>query len=163
MTYRERLAVPAGWWVVGMFFALTFVTAVGFYAGPWVAVVAGVVTAVGVAAALLWYGRILIAVDERGVHAGEAVLEWPWVGEVSVHDRAATRRRLGPDADRAAWLLVRGFVPGSVEVAVNDPADPHPYWLVSSRRGAKLAAAIEKSRPISRAQDGGPSAARLPQ
>ena len=47
MTYRERLAVPAGWWVVGMFFALTFVTAVGFYAGPWVAVVAGVVTAGG--------------------------------------------------------------------------------------------------------------------
>ncbi len=149
MNYSEQLRVPASWWVVGMFFALTFVTAVGFYAGPMVAVVAGVVTAVGVAAALLWYGGVRVQVDATGLHAGSAVLEWPFVGEVSVHDRAATRSRLGPGADHAAWLLVRGFVPGSVEVAINDPADPHPYWLVSTRNPAELAHAIADRRAIS--------------
>lgn len=163
MTYRERLAVPAGWWVVGMFFALTFVTAVGFYSGPWVAVWAGVLTAAAVAAALVWYGRLLVVVDEVGLHAGRAVLEWPYLGEVVVHDRAATRRRLGPDANPAAWLLVRGFVPGSVEVAVADRSDPHPYWLVSSRRAAQLAAAIGESRPISPTGEGSSATARLPQ
>ena len=55
MTYRERLVVPAGWWVVGMFFALTFVTAVGFYAGPWIALAAGTVTAACVALSLVWF------------------------------------------------------------------------------------------------------------
>jgi hypothetical protein len=163
MTYRERLRVPAAWWVIGMFFALSFVTAVGFYAGPWVSVVAGAVTAAGVAGALLWYGRVLLVVDEEGVHAGEALLEWACVGAVTVHDRAATRRRLGQDADHAAWLLVRAFVPGSVEVAVDDPADPHPYWLVSSRWTVELAAAIEAFRAISRAGDGPARPARLPQ
>lgn len=163
MTYRERLVAPAGWWVAGMFFALTFVTAVGFYAGPWIAVGAGAVTAAVVALALAWYGRLSVVVDDQGLHAGAAVLEWPYLGEVVVHDRSATRRRLGPDADPAAWLLVRGFVPTSVEVTVRDEADPHPYWLVSSRRAAQLAAAIEESRPISPTEEGSSAPARLPQ
>ncbi|HEY3339639.1 MAG TPA: DUF3093 domain-containing protein [Propionicimonas sp.] len=149
MNYSEQLRVPASWWVVGMFFALTFVTAVGFYAGPMVAVVAGVVTAAGVAAALLWYGSVQVRVDATGLHAGRAVLEWPFAGEVSVLDRAATRSRLGPGADHAAWLLVRGFVAGSIEVAVNDPDDPHPYWLVSTRNPEGLAQAVAECRSIS--------------
>ena len=149
MNYEERLRVPAIWWVVGMFFALTFVTTVGFYAGPTVAVVAGVVTAAGVAAALLWYGRVRVRVDAAGLHAGAALLEWPYAGDVHVHDRAATRFRLGRGADHAAWLLVRGFIPCSVEVAVADAADPHPYWLVSSRNPSGLAHAIERYRTVS--------------
>jgi hypothetical protein len=153
MNYSERLRVPASWWVVGMFFGLTFVTAVGFYAGPLVAVVAGVLTAAGVAAALLWYGNVLVRVDATGLHAGGAVLEWPYAGEVRVLDRAATRARLGAGADHAAWLLVRGFVPCSVEVAVADPADPHPYWLVSTRDADRLAQAIADCRTISPSGD----------
>ena len=154
MNYSERLRVPGIWWVIGMFFALTFVTAVGFYAGPTVAVVAGAVTAAGVAAALLWYGNVHLRVDEAGLHAGGAVLEWPYVGEVRVHDRAATRARLGAGADHAAWLLVRGFVAGSVEVAVADPADPHPYWLLSSRDPDGLAQSIAECRSISSSEGG---------
>jgi hypothetical protein len=149
MSYQERLRVPGIWWVIGMFFSLTFVTAVGFYAGPAVAGLAGVLTAAGVAAALLWYGRITVAVDSTGLHAGAALLEWPYAGDVQVHDRAGTRARLGAGADHAAWLLVRGFIAGSVEVAVVDAADPHPYWLVSSRHPAALADAIESCRTIS--------------
>ena len=53
MTYRERLRVPAGWWVTGLFFAVSFVTAVGFYAGPLVALVAGAVTAAAITAGCL--------------------------------------------------------------------------------------------------------------
>lgn len=162
MSYRERLGVPAIWWVTGLAVSVSFVTAVGFYVAPLVAVVAGVVTALAVAVALLWYGRLVVAVDEQGVHAGAALLEWPWLGEVTVHDRAATRQRLGAGADHAAWLLVRGFVPGSVEIAVADPADPHPYWLVSSRAPAEFAAAITASRPVSPGAGDAPATATLP-
>lgn len=151
MNYRERLFVPAGWWLAGLFFAVSFVTAVGFYAGPAVAVIAGLATAAAVTVALLWYGRVVIAVDSGGLHAGDSVLEWAYTGQVTVHDRAGTRTRLGAAADHAAWLVVRGFVPSSVEVAVDDPADPHPYWLVSTRKPAELAAAIERFRAVSSA------------
>lgn len=163
MNYRERLAVPAGWWAIGMFFALSSVTAIGFYAGPAMAAVVGLLTAAAVAAALLWYGRLLVRLDDAGLHAGDAHLEWRYAGEVTVHDRAGTQRRLGRDADHAAWLVVRPFVPGSVEIAIEDPADPHPYWLVSTRRPAKLAAAIAEFRAISPAAEGSVPPARLPQ
>jgi len=118
-----------------------------------VAVVAGILTAAGVAAALLWYGSVRVRVDASGLHAGGALLEWPFAGEVIVHDRAATRHRLGAGADHAAWLLVRGFVPGSVEVGINDPADPHPYWLVSTRNPDGLAQAMADCRSISPSED----------
>jgi hypothetical protein len=150
MIYRERLSVPGSWWVVGMFFSLSFVTAVGFYAGPEVALAAGVITAAAVAGTLLWYGRIEISVDETGLRAGDALLEWPYVARAVVLDRAATRVRLGANADHSAWLVVRTFVPGSVEVTLADPDDPHPYWLVSSRHPAELAAAIAQAISPSR-------------
>ena len=101
------------------------------------------------AGALLWYGRIVVAADASGLHAGESLLEWPYVGDVLVLDRSGTRHRLGPGADHAAWLVVRGFVPTAIEVAVADPDDPHPYWLVSTRRPAEFAAAVERLRSIS--------------
>jgi DUF3093 family protein len=153
MNYDERLRVPGMWWVVGMFFALTFVTAVGFYVGPLVAVVAGVLTAAGVAVVLLWYGRVRVGVDATGLHAGGALLEWRYVGGVTVHDRSATRHRLGPGADHAAWLLIRGYIPGSVEIAIDDSADPHPYWLVSTRNPDRIAQAIAECRSISPSRD----------
>jgi hypothetical protein len=144
--YSERLWVPASWWVVGLFFAVSFVSAVGLYAGPTVALVASLVTAAGIAVALLAYGSVRVQVDTAGLHAGAAVLGWDAVGDVRSHDRAATESRLGPDADHAAWLFVRGYVPTSVEVAVADPDDPHPYWLVSTRNPADLQEAVERAR-----------------
>ena len=140
--YTERLSVPASWWVIGLFFAVSFVSAVGLYAGPTVSVVASLVTAGVIAAALVAYGRCRIQVDSDGLHAGKAVLDWASAGEVVALDREATGLRLGTGADPAAWLVVRGYVHEAVEVTLTDPADPHPYWLVSTRHPAELADAI---------------------
>lgn len=148
MRYRERLSVPAAWWGIGMFFAVSFATAVGFWVGPAVSLVAGAAAAVLVAVALTWYGSVQVVVDERGLAAGDALLEWEWLGEVTVHDAAATRDRLGRGADRRAYLVVRGYVHTSIELEVVDPADPHPYWLVSTRRPRELAAAIAGRRSM---------------
>ena len=113
------------------------------------ALVAGAVTAIAVCVALLWFGRLRVAVDADGLHAGDALLEWPYLGAVTALSAAATRERLGAKADPAAWLAVRGYVPGSVEVEIKDPADPHPYWLVSTREPQKLAAALASRASIS--------------
>lgn len=146
--YRERLSVPASWWGIGLFFAVTSATAVGFAVGPAFSVVVGLVSAGGVAAALVWFGRLQVVVDDAGLKAGESLLEWDWLGEVVAHDAAATRVRLGPGADHRAHLVVRGYILTSVEVTVADPADPHPYWLVSTRRPRELASAIAAGRSM---------------
>lgn len=146
MKYSERLGVPWSHWGIALFFGLTFVTAVAFYAGPTFTVVATLLVAAGIAWFLVAYGRLRIEVDEAGVAVGRSRLEWPHVGQVVVHDLAGTRHRVGVGADRRAFLAFRGYINGSVEIAVVDPADPHPYWLISSRHPDELAAAIAAAR-----------------
>ena len=41
-----------------------------------------------------------------------------------------------------AWLLLRGWIPGVVKIELTDADDPTPYWLVSTRNPAALAAAL---------------------
>ncbi len=49
----------------------------------------------------------------------------------------------GPEADARAYLLLRPYLKRAVRVEITDPADPAPYWLVSSRRPEELARAVQ--------------------
>lgn len=142
MRYHERLRVPLSWWVIGLFFAVSFATAVGFTLGPAVSLLGGGLATALVAGGLLRYGGRAIVVDDGGLRVGEYRLEAGYLGAVRAHSAGDTRARLGRDADRRALLVVRGYIPTSVEIAIDDPADPHPYWLISTRRPDELARAL---------------------
>ena len=146
MEYRERLSAPAWYWLVGTTIGASSIIAVGFWYGPWVAFGGGLVVTAVITVALAWFGRTEVAVGDDGVRVGPALLEWPWVSSVEVLDAAATRERLGVGADARAFVTQRPWLSESVVVTVDDPADPHPYWLISSRRPARLAAAVESTR-----------------
>ena len=146
MIYREKLRCPVSYWLIAAAFALSFVTAVGFYLGRWFALGSALVTAVGITAVLLHIGRPAIEVDGRGVAVGGSLLEWQYLGDVVARDEPGTRNRLGPDADARAFVVERPYIAGSVEIAVRDAADPHPYWLVSTRQPQQLVAAIARGR-----------------
>lgn len=143
-TRRERLLAPPSWWCLGLAFALAW---------GWVALVvsttaAAVVTAVVVAlvvGAVLWvWGATAVEAGPDGLRVGRAHLDAAHVGRVRALDAAATREVLGPRADARAWLHVRPYVDTALLVEVDDDADPTPYWLVSSRDPALLAAALER-------------------
>jgi hypothetical protein len=140
--HRERLFVPVSWWIIAAVFLLSLFVAVAFYLGPWTGVLVAVVSVGIVAAVLLPYGSLRITVDDTALTVGPNRIEWPWVGGASALDRAETRRRLGPGADARAYLVTRPYLSEAVEIDLADPADPHPYWLVSSRHAVALAATI---------------------
>ena len=58
-------------------------------------------------------------------------------------DADATRRLAGVEADARAYLLLRPYLKRAVRVEITDPADPAPYWLVSTRHPDELAAALD--------------------
>ena len=79
-----------------------------------------------------------------------------------------TPPRRGPSSARAldarAHVCLRAWARTAVRVEVVDPADPTPYWLVSTRHPARLAAAIGRRahrpggpgpRPDAARHDGG--------
>ncbi|WP_232548035.1 DUF3093 domain-containing protein [Propioniciclava soli] len=148
MAYRERLTPPVWWWIVGLGVGVPTFFFIGFLAGPWVGIAAGLVAGVGVAFGLGLMGATEIMVDDAGVRVGRSLLTWPYVGEVTVLDAAATREALGTGADARAHVVQRPWLAESVRIAVADPADPHPYWLVSSRSPARAAAALGRTRPV---------------
>ena len=49
-------------------------------------------------------------------------------------------------ADPLAFVVQRPWVPGAVQIVLDDPADPTPFWVVSSRHPVRLAEAILAAR-----------------
>jgi hypothetical protein len=64
------------------------------------------------------------------------------VASAEAFEGAAATAERGTRLDGRAWLLLRGWIPGVVRVELDDPSDPTPYWLVSSRQPRKLAATL---------------------
>jgi hypothetical protein len=140
--YSETLVVPASWWVMGAALVGAVFWVFVVVAPLLVALVAALVAAGLVMAGLTRYGAVRVATDPDGFSAGRALLPYRYVGTVEALDADATRQALGIDADARAYLLVRAYCRGAVKVAVADRADPAPYWLVSTRHPAALAASL---------------------
>ena len=160
-TYVEQLRVPLRWWAIAtMFHASTLLALLVAGLGLWSVVVMAVVVALTVAV-LVAYGRARIVVSDTELLAGRARVPLRLVGSPQALDVDATRERVGPSADARAYLLVRPYVPGSVVVEILDPADPTPYWLLSTRRPGALAAALSAQVPAPAPGTGGDAVAPL--
>lgn len=144
--YAERLRAPLSYWIIALLVGLTFVSAIGAYLGPWFASAAAAITAGGIAAFLTGLGSVRVVVDDRGLQVGPSLLEWQFQGEPERLDAPQTRARLGVDADVQAFVVQRPYLNEAVAVPVTDAADPHPYWLVTTRRPAQLTAALAQGR-----------------
>lgn len=146
MPYSEKLRVPVLWWVLMVMGVLALFVAYDVSLGRGVAVVAGLLLASGGATWLVAQGTTTIAVDRDGLHAGRALLPPHALGEVVALAEDATARSRGRDADPHAFFLLRGYVRTAVRVDVDDPSDPVPYWMVSTRHPSRVAAALEAIR-----------------
>lgn len=144
MRYRERLTVPGLWWVLGALFALSLAAALGFYLGPWWALGTGLAATAAVVTTF-WMAAVPITVGDEAVRVGRAWIDIGYLSGARALDAAETRRRAGPDADARAYLVLRPYVPTAVEITLDDPDDPVPYWLVSSRRPRALAQALNQA------------------
>ena len=141
MRFRERLHVPALWWVLATAFALSLVLAIGLYVGPgWgiATFLAGLAVIVGLFAT----AAVRIQVDDTGLRVGRGWIDHRYLAGAQALDLEQTRRRAGAEADARAHLVLRPYIGTAVEITLDDPADPVPYWLVSTRRPQDLAAAL---------------------
>ncbi len=141
-TYAERLHVPLRWWVQATM-ALAIVWLTFYVATPaWIAWAATLVLIVVVFGLFAWVGSVRITVADGVLSAGPARIPLEHLGDAEALDKEETRRVHGVDADARAFLLTRPYVSRAVKVAVTDPADPTPYWLISTRHPRTLAAAL---------------------
>ncbi|PZM89461.1 MAG: DUF3093 domain-containing protein, partial [Actinobacteria bacterium] len=78
--------------------------------------------------------------------SADARLPVRFVADAVPLDSAGRREVLGVGADPLAFVVQRPWISGAVQVVLNDPDDPTPYWVVSTRHPLRLAAAILAAR-----------------
>lgn len=139
--YRERLW-PSWWvWLVVIGMAAVLGTA---YGAAYDALLGGVIfTAASViGVAFLVVTSPVVQVDAHALRAGPARLPRERAGDVQALD-AEEFARLRRNGDARAYLLLRAWSTSrGVRIGVEDDEDPHPYWLVSTRRPEALASAL---------------------
>lgn len=88
----------------------------------------------------------VIEVTDTGLRAGRALLPAEFIGTVEAFVEPEASLERGRRLDAGAWLLIRGWVRPVVKVENTDPADPTPYWLLSTRKPDELKAALTAER-----------------
>jgi hypothetical protein len=144
--YHERLTVPWWWWLTAPLLAALFSAEV-FLGAPGALTYLPYAVLVPVTLLGLWrLGRIRIAVTDSEFQVDDARLPLRHITGVETLTPLARRDLLGPEAEPHAFVIQRPWIAGAVRVDLDDPADPTPYWVISSRRPDELAAALNAAR-----------------
>ena len=144
--YSERLGLP--WWAWPIGLALAGLLAAELWMGAtgvraWLPFVLLLPAA---AATLWWLGRIRVTVRAGELRVDDARLPVRFVADAVPLDAAGRREVLGVGADPLAFVVQRPWVGGAVQVVLDDPDDPTPFWVVSSRHPVELATALLAAR-----------------
>jgi hypothetical protein len=150
MGVSERLRVPTSWWLVSALAVLTLFVAYDVALGRVTALLTSALLALAATVWLLAQGSTVVAAGPEGLRAGAAHLPGQAIGSVEVLDQQAMAAARGTQADPRAFYLIKGYVRTGVRVWVDDPDDPVPYWVVSSRHPRQLAAGAAAARDTAR-------------
>ncbi|HEX7306128.1 DUF3093 domain-containing protein [Lentzea sp.] len=141
-TYRERLYVT--WWFWPLPLLAAALLAAEIHMGfpgvrSWLPYVVLLPLTVLLIVRL---GSTKVEVAGGELRAGEAHIPLELLGEAEIVAPEHKRRTMGPELDPAAYVVHRGWVKPLVRVRVDDPEDPTPYWVISTRHPEELVAAI---------------------
>ncbi len=143
-TYRERLW-PSPWIIAIAALAIPASLLTFAAINPLVGAVTGIVLFAGVVGVAV-VSAPLIEVSDGMLRAGSARVPLSFVGDVSVARKADARHARGPGLDARAHLVLRPDIDPIARIELTDPADPTPYWVISTRRPEELAAAIARAQ-----------------
>ena len=139
-SYRERLVPGVGGWAAALGFALVLGIALWPASHAVALGVGGLAAVAGVVALGGTSPGGAVAAGE--LRAGRAHVPASLLGQVTTLDADAMRVQLGPRLDARAYVCLRAWARTGVHVVLEDPQDPTPYWLVSTRHPQRLADAV---------------------
>jgi len=138
LQYHETLRAPWWWYLVAV--AIAVLLAAEFHiAGlpltDWIPYSVLLPLAVGI----VWrVGRSSLEVTDGEVRIRGAHLPLRFVSGAVALDGPTLRRVVGREGDPAAFISIRPWIGPGVQFWVDDPDDPTPYWVVSSRHPERI-------------------------
>ncbi|MDT4996533.1 MAG: hypothetical protein QOD45_601 [Pseudonocardiales bacterium] len=142
--YRERLRAPWWWYLLALFVASLLAAefhVAGFRLTDWIPWG----TLLPLSVLIVWsLGRHTLEIDDGELRVRGAHLPLEFVSGVVALDAATVRRVVGREGDPAAFAAIRPWIGPGVQLWLDDPDDPAPYWLVSTRRPAQVVEVVRR-------------------
>ncbi len=95
---------------------------------------------------LVWLSRLRVEVQSvdgtTELRVGRAHLPLSAIARAAAVPASAKSAALGRQLDPAAYVQHRPWVGHMVLIVLDDPDDPTPYWLISTRKPARVLAAL---------------------
>jgi hypothetical protein len=145
-SYRERLLAPVSYWLLAVPVALTLGAEAYFFVDGFIPPLTIAAIFAIIAVFLVNWSSATIEVTGSVLRAGRATLALSEADEVIALDEKQAMAMRGPRADPAAHILLRPYLKRAVYIALANPGEGVPYWLLATRHPEKLAAAIENAR-----------------
>lgn len=141
MTVFREVLRPAAWMYVASAMIVPTVVLTMAPFNLYLGIAVGVGLYVAIVFAMVFSSPAIVLTDEE-LRVGPAHIQRHNIGSVSAYSGSHAVNARGPGLDARAWLFLRGWINPVVRVDVNDPEDPVPYWLFSTRRPEELVAAL---------------------
>ena len=140
--FREVLRPP--FWLMAFIYFLAFSLGIAIWAAMTTTIAAVVMTLLTAGTILIYFtSPLVIEIDENELRVGKAHIDKKYCGEVTVLTPAQMSLQRTREADPAAYLAIRFWTAHGVKIEVKDDRDQTPYWLVTTRRGEKLAQTLK--------------------
>jgi hypothetical protein len=144
--YVEPLRTPWWWYLVALFVASLLAGefhVAGLRLTDWIPFG----TLLPLAAVIVWWmghSRLEISGGELRIRGAHVPLEL--VSGVVALDERTLRRVVGREGDPAAFVSIRPWIGPGVQLWLDDPDDPTPYWIVSTRHPDRVVSLIRAGR-----------------
>ncbi len=146
VVYRERLRTPLWWYVVAL--GVASILAAEFHIGgysltDWIPF--GTLLPLSVVI-VWWLGHNTLEIADGEVRVRGAHLPLSFVSGCVALDRDTLRRVVGREGDPAAFVSIRPWIGPGVQLWLDDPDDPTPYWVLSTRHPQRVVELLRTGR-----------------
>jgi hypothetical protein len=137
IVYRERVRPNLGTFIA----VATLLPAVTLVSEPFdyrIGIAVGLILVMSIWAALFFLAPV-IQVGSSHLTVARAKIPRNLLGNIEEIAKDQIFSERGPKLDPAAHKVFQGTVKTAIKITVNDPNDPTPYWIISTRKPAQLA------------------------
>jgi hypothetical protein len=145
VVYREPLRTPWWWYPISIGIAVLFAGEFhlsGIRLTAWLPFV----VLIPLAVVIVWsMGRSAVEISGGELRIRGAHLPLKYVSGAVALDALTLRRVVGREGDPAAFVSIRPWIGPGVQVWLDDPEDPTPYWVISSRSPSRVVEALRRA------------------
>jgi len=144
LLFREKLTPPLWGWVALTGFSLMLAISVSAVFGNFVAIIVFLILDVLFIFIAIRFSPV-IKVDDQYLYANKAKLPLKIISQATSLDARQTTKIRGVDADPKCFSATSPLINTAIRIDFEDVADPHTYWLLSTRKPEQLSKVLNQN------------------